>query len=122
MNNLSTLLKEHWQDAVSVLLGVWLVVSPWVLGFEGNAVALWNSVILGVVLAVASGAALVKFHEWEEWADMAMGLWLVAAPWLLGYAALATPTWNHVLVGLAAIAMAAWSIWHFRHQPGRASA
>jgi len=26
---------QHWQDAASLLLGVWLVVSPFVLGFAG---------------------------------------------------------------------------------------
>jgi hypothetical protein len=28
---------QHWQDAASLLLGVWLVLSPFVLGFAGAA-------------------------------------------------------------------------------------
>jgi hypothetical protein len=28
---------QHWQDIASLLLGVWLVVSPFVLGFEASA-------------------------------------------------------------------------------------
>ena len=26
---------QHWQDIASLLLGVWLLVSPFVLGFAG---------------------------------------------------------------------------------------
>lgn len=73
-------LKGQWQDGVNVLLGVWLLISPWLLQFSGNAPATWNSVILGVVIGVASISALVRFHEWEEWVDLIMGLWLVVAP------------------------------------------
>ena len=25
---------KHWQDPINVLLGAWLAVSPWVLGFQ----------------------------------------------------------------------------------------
>ena len=27
---------KHWQDPVNALLGVWLVLSPWALGFQGE--------------------------------------------------------------------------------------
>jgi len=31
---------RHWQDVASLLVGVWLVVSPFALGFTGAAT--WN--------------------------------------------------------------------------------
>ena len=117
MNKASTLMKEQWQDIVSLLLALWLLASPWILQFQGTIPAMWNSVILGAIIAVASGAALVRFHEWEEWVDMIMELWLIVAPWVLGYSTMMAAAWNHVLVGLVTIGMAAWAIWHFRHQP-----
>ncbi|MCZ6651726.1 MAG: SPW repeat protein [Planctomycetota bacterium] len=40
MNKISILIREHWQDGVSVLVGIWLVVSPWVLGYYGIAAAM----------------------------------------------------------------------------------
>ena len=33
-------MKEHWQDGVSVLVGVWLVISPWVFGYFGITAAM----------------------------------------------------------------------------------
>ena len=120
MNKLSVLMKEHWQDGVSVLVGVWLVTSPWVLGYYGITAAMWNSVALGVIFAVAAGAALLKFHEWEEWINVVLGAWLIMSPWLLDYAVMGAAAWNHAIVGLLVLALSGWSIWHFRHQPGTA--
>ena len=120
MNNFSVLLKEHWQDGISVLVGVWLVTSPWVLGYYGISAAMWNSVVLGVIFAVAAGAALLKFHEWEEWINVVLGAWLIVSPWLLNYAVMGVAAWNHVIVGLLVLTLSSWSIWHFRHQPGTA--
>ena len=117
MNKFSILMKEHWQDGVSVLVGIWLVASPWVLGYYGITAAMWNSVAVGVIFAVAAGAALLKFHEWEEWINVVLGAWLIISPWLLAYAVMGAAAWNHVIVGLLVLALSSWSIWHFRRLP-----
>jgi hypothetical protein len=41
-----------WEELVSVVLGVWLAVSPWVLGFTGHPAALWNAAVAGVLVAL----------------------------------------------------------------------
>jgi len=45
-------------------LGIWLIVSPWILGFAGISLAKWSSAIAGLVLAVAFAWEL--FAEKEE--------------------------------------------------------
>jgi len=45
-------------------LGVWLVVSPWLLGFGGISLAKWSSVLAGLVLAITFGWEL--FAEKDE--------------------------------------------------------
>ena len=59
---------KHWQDALSAALGVWLITSPWVLGFQAETVA------IGAILVPAA---------WEEWTESALGLWLIISPWVL---------------------------------------
>ncbi len=46
---------QHRQDIASLLLGVWLVVSPFVLGFAGAAT--WVTIVLGlfVILFAVEG-------------------------------------------------------------------
>ena len=56
---------RHWQDVASLLLGVWLVLSPFALGFAGAAV--WITIVLGlsvILLAVSGcGSRLYRFPD-----------------------------------------------------------
>lgn len=35
-----------------MVLGVWLILSPWILGFSGEAGATWNAVIVGLLVGL----------------------------------------------------------------------
>jgi len=48
-----------WRDWASFLLGLWLLVSPWVLGFRTTGPLMWNAVIFGALVLVFAGSALL---------------------------------------------------------------
>ncbi len=48
-----------WEDWVSLIVGVLLILSPFVLGFSDNLTALWTAVIAGAVVAIMSVLQLV---------------------------------------------------------------
>ncbi|WP_342358661.1 SPW repeat protein [Terrarubrum flagellatum] len=48
----------EWEEWLNVLLGAWLVVSPWLLGFTAAAPILWTHVIFGALIIIASGWAV----------------------------------------------------------------
>lgn len=101
--------SRQWQDAVNIVLGLWLIASPWVLGYAAQTTPAWNAYVLGVIIAVAAIAALVAFHAWEEWVNVALGVWLVVSPWILGFSGLTTALWNQIVVGVLVGGLAFWS-------------
>lgn len=99
---------KHWQDAANAVIGAWLVLAPWALGFADERIAMGNAVIVGLaLLAVALGAMLVP-KAWEEWSEAALGLWLIVAPWALGFSALADATLATAASGAVVLALALW--------------
>lgn len=44
---------QKWEEWVNFALGVWLIISPWVLEFRSD-VATWNVVILGILVGIFS--------------------------------------------------------------------
>ena len=99
---------KHWQDPLSGLPGVWLLVAPWVLGFAQSTTPTANSTLVGMALmATALGATFVP-RAWEEWTEVALGAWLVISPWVLGFASLQRPMMNAVVVGIAVLVLALW--------------
>ena len=101
---------KHWQDVANFVLGVWLALSPWALGYQGDATVMSTAVITGVVLmAVALGAIFVP-RAWEEWTQAVIGVFLIASPWLLGFNDQQTVMRNAVITGIAVLALAAWTL------------
>lgn len=115
----------EWEDWVGIGLGIWLLVSPWALGYSGQAAATMNALILGSIL-VLEEMLEVGVHEMvEEWIDVVAGLWLIASPFILGFAADTAASVSTVAVGLLTVLFAAWAMsplderlsrwWHSRH-------
>ena len=42
---------RDWLSWVFVVLGIWLIISPWVVGFSGEVGATWNAIIVGIIVA-----------------------------------------------------------------------
>jgi hypothetical protein len=53
-------MPQAWEEWTNLVLGLWLIISPWVLGFSSQPAATWNMVIVGVVVAVLSVYAIPR--------------------------------------------------------------
>ena len=99
---------KHWQDPANAVLGAWLVVSPWILGFSGILVAASSTVAIGVLLIANSLGAMRLPAAWEEWLDVVFGVGLMLAPTLLGYDGARNAFLNALVTGGAVTALAIW--------------
>ncbi|WP_333841568.1 SPW repeat protein [Pelomicrobium sp.] len=92
---------KRGQNGVSLGLGAWLFISPWVLGYvESHGGAAWNAYLLGAATVLFSLAGLYTSRFREELAGIAFGVWLIASPWLMGFSESTTATYNATLVGV----------------------
>lgn len=95
---------------VDYIVGVVLIIAPWLLGFAAGGAETWVPVILGLALIVYSllsdyelGAAKVIPANVHLGMDVVLGIILAVSPWLFGFAAL---VWApHLIVGLVMIAV-----------------
>jgi hypothetical protein len=101
---------KHWQDLISLIAGLWMIVSPWALAYQAEARPMWNAVILGGLVAVVAFTAFFQVCAWQEWANMLSGAWLIVSPWVLGFSALSTAMLNAVIVGVVVAALALWAL------------
>jgi hypothetical protein len=115
-------LSRHWEDWLNMVLGAALVVAPTALGFADLPEASYNSFVAGAALFGIALLALVQFELWEEWLNGAIGLWLIASPWILGFADHETAMWTHLAVGAASAILAAIELWEEHLHPGTESA
>jgi len=111
-------LSNRWQDWLNLVLGAWLFISPWVLGFAQTAAAAGathslaasNAWIFGVIVMLLSIAALARTQPWEEWLNLIAGIWLFISPWLLRYSQDYHALWNALIVGALVFILAIWDL------------
>lgn len=85
----------------SIVLGVWLVIAPWVLGYA-SAAAKTNDVWTG--LAVIAIALVAMFTGGDvRFVNTGLGAWLIAAPFILHYVHEPAPLYNDIFVGIGVI-------------------
>jgi hypothetical protein len=113
---MNTWRNEAAIDIINLVLGVVLLLSPWMFGFEPGAPT-QNAVIFGIVIAVLAIAGLVAFAEWEEWLNLIAGLWVLVSPWVLGFQGSTTPTRVHLTIGIAVAVLAGIEIYLVHRRP-----
>jgi len=96
----------RWQDWASFGLGLWLAVSPWIVGYETQHAATCNAVFVGIALAVGAHFEIAMDELWTEWLSFAAGLWLLAAPFALEFVGRAAMI-NCIAVGCLICGLAA---------------
>jgi hypothetical protein len=104
-------------DMVAIVAGLGLFLSPWYLDYAAEAYASWNAWIVGAAVVALAAVALFAFHQVEEWANLALGLWTVIAPWAVGFGAVSTAAMVHVVAGLIIATVAAANLWRDNDRP-----
>jgi O-antigen/teichoic acid export membrane protein len=106
------LLNVHrtWEDYAGIVLGVVIGLSPWLAGEHAHQAAMWNAAAVGALVLALSAFELVELHRSEEAGEIALGLWLIASPFVFGYAESALAIWHFVL-GAVVVLLAALELW-----------
>ena len=120
---MSVISARRWQDWANLVLGAWLLASPWALRYTGSTAA-WNAYALGAGIVVFALIAAYMPKAWEEIINMLLGVWLVVSPFALGFSATTEVALHTVVVGILATAFAIWAMsndqsfykrWHRGH-------
>lgn len=98
-------------STANLLLGTWLIIAPFALGYSQSASARWNDIVVGAAILIM--AARCAFAPADEVglssACAVLGGWLVIAPFALGNSNITANVWNDVVVGVLVAVLGAWS-------------
>jgi drug/metabolite transporter (DMT)-like permease len=117
---------RSWEDWFGMLLGVLIVVSPWfplqpthdVMDSE-RSVMILNTFVVGMLVFGLAQLEYVALQRWEEVAEIAIGLWLIASPLMFGYSGDDfLRAWHATLGGVVVLlgALQLWQDWRLSEQ------
>ena len=87
---------------LNILAGIWLIIAPFWMGFWHMPAALWNNLIVGIVVGVL---ALIRASYPAEnvvlsWINLILGIWLIVAPTVFPNNYPAVPVRMDVILGI----------------------
>lgn len=101
---------RRWQDEAILLLGLWLFLSPWVLGYPPYSPPAINAFVAGAIMAILAAFDLYKTYVWAVLLNLLIGMWVAVSPWLVGVVQDRPMTSSLLLVGVAAVVLGLWEL------------
>lgn len=98
-------------SGLNVVAGLWLIAAPFLLAYSGITAALWNDILIGATVLILAGTRAAKSdrNTGLSWTNVVLGLWMIAAPFVLTYTGTAAALWNDIIVGVIVASLATWS-------------
>jgi hypothetical protein len=109
--------KDLILHGIAALVGLAFVAAPWLVGFAGVTAAMWNAVLIGVVIAVLGIAVMLRDIPYHGYGYLALGLWAMAAPWILEFSVLTGALYAHLLAGFITALVGALALWFSGNRP-----
>jgi len=85
---------------MNLFAGLWLLVAPYALNYRSGSAAYANDLFFGAVITVLAGVRLLGAYRsaWISWIIALIGVWLIVAPFVLGYLE-SNPRYNDIITG-----------------------
>lgn len=107
-----------WESGTNILLGLWLVLSPFFFGYASSA-ELGSDMLAGAAIALL--AAFRTFQrdvgDWADWLTALLGVWVLLSPWIIGFSNNQAHTFNDVMVGTIVLAFSLVSRFILHREP-----
>lgn len=104
--------QRRWADWGNLIIGAALLVSPFIREYpDASQAAMWNAFGSGLAVMIFAAFAVYLPRAWEEGINTLLGLWLVAAPWVLGFSHHRDIAIISIFAGCAVMVLALWAMW-----------
>lgn len=93
-------------ESLALLTGLYLAVSPWIVGFDGLTTLAVCNLVTGIAYALCMGGFVSAYERTHAmaWAACAIGAWTIVAPWVVAGSVDTTRTIvSNVIVGAVAL-------------------
>lgn len=77
---------------LTLMAGLYVAMSPWIVGFAGQSALMVNDLIAGLavaMLALGFGSAFGRTHQ-LAWVTPLLGVWVIITPWVVAGVAIST--------------------------------
>ncbi len=101
----------RFASGMNLMLGLWLLFSPLILGYTYSVIATVEAVLFGLVVMAVAWLRLLhpERARFASAINLILGLILIVSAFLLGAAGVDAAEWNDLSIGIPLALFALWS-------------
>lgn len=102
--------QARMASGLNVVLGIWLIASPWVFDYGGRP-AILSRMFLGTLIAFLAAIRVASLNNSVGLSgiNLLLAFWTVVSPWAYQYETMEALLLNDIIVGMLVAALAIWS-------------
>ncbi len=104
---------------MNISFAFWQVFSPFILGYAFSPWALWDGLLVGLIILVLAWYRMLRptASVIPSWINVVLGAWLAISPFVLGFTPVFGALWNDLTIGIAVVVFSAVGLLN-RFNPG----
>jgi SPW repeat-containing protein len=106
-------------DGLTLLAGLFLAISPWVVGFNGLSRLAVSNLVTGIALAalaIGFASAYGRTHG-LSWIAPIIGVWTIVSPWV-ARSSTTSSIWTNVVTGIVILLLGLCAVAVGMRRPG----
>jgi hypothetical protein len=60
-------MPKAWEEGLNIVLGIWTIISPWVLGFASSRNVATNTTVVGILVTALAIWAMTRDEDFSKW-------------------------------------------------------
>jgi hypothetical protein len=100
-----------WQDWLGAGLGLVIALTPNFVSEAVNKGVQLNTILVGFLVLLVALVERVRLHHWEEVVETVLGAWVIALPFIYGYAGTGVLRYWHFALGGIVVLLALHELW-----------
>jgi hypothetical protein len=105
---MSAVSRVRWFDVCNLVIGFWVLISPWVISETAIPQIAASMHIAGALTVLLAGYAVFRSGEIADYGLVSVGIWLIASPWVLDFDP--TVTRQAIFYGVLIVSCAGFAI------------
>ena len=100
-----------WEDWLGAGLGLVIALTPNFVSEAVNKGVQLNTVLIGFLILLVALVERVRLHHWEEVVEIVLGAWVIALPFIYGYAGIGMLRYWHFALGGIVVLLDLHELW-----------
>lgn len=101
---------KRWQDQLVLILGIWIIISPFVFSYPYGSGGAINAYCSGALMVILAAVSMAGTFPWAVGLNVLLSIWVIVCPWVVNDIPDTSFDANEISAGIVSIILLVWEL------------